>query len=315
MTSFSESGDNISDVSSIVANLNMNRNLHFVVDLSRCSFAQKKSLELGKLELAMKKLAAYADRVILVYGQIEEYTNMPKNVSYYNPAQVIAESSNLPREFNDIFYLLPSVVSTGSYYEDVDEEGNGRFDGVVSFSFYSVYRAKRSYSVSFNDPVMKNNFLEHSPKTSVLNIWLPRVTNIPLDTFLQLRADNVDSFQRYQAAIANFLDRTSKADSESALCELFEHVDYECRRFAEKMKNIRRSRVLSSLELLVGSCALGLSFLVDSDFAKLLTSFYGIYQGKDYITSLIKYNEMKHDLQVSDFYVSWLIDEKNKKQR
>lgn len=274
------------------------------------------------LEQYLKKMAAYAHRILFVF----QASHAPAK-GWTGPAALQYRSKlfqsmgeKMQSAFSRTFFFLPDQVHVGDWIRDPDDCGSddSEFFSSVALIFSEEYKNRSGYFLRLNQySVLQKHFLEHNPaneaRNSAVNVWLPNIRNVPIDVLLRIREDHQDSFSRYQFALGQFMSNSRAMDSEQKLNELFAKVDYETRQYSEKLKAISRSSALRTYQMIVGASIAGLAFSVDSEVAKLITSFVGAYQGKEYLSAIFQNAERRSDLRSSDFFIPWLLNEKNEK--
>lgn len=204
--------------------------------------------------------------------------------------------------FRSAIHIIPSKIV--QVEEEWEDEDNWFIAGEEEmFEFTATHKGEYGIDVRFTDPVVTNQVFE----TSVVNVWLPNLANIPLDILLKLRADEQDSFSRLHFILKELIADSKDITSDAKLKELFQHVDYEVRTFETKMNTIKKSRVLKEIEMLIGFSIMGLCLTVPSDVGEFISATIGAFQGKDFIGHIFRVREQINDLQSSDFYVPWLL--------
>ncbi len=308
-------------LNNLVRRLNTNSNVQFIIDGDKLPADLDEATWVNQIETALKKMAVYADKVIFLCGNVKTQHALGNTNLYRTRVAALAENAKLQKEFNSIFYFVPTTVAEESFINDYWDDGTG--DGqweesTLKFRFDGAYHNAHGYPVQLNDPRLRQHFLEQDKSAdydTVLNVWLPQVKNVPFDTFLKVRRDNGESFQKLQAAIKTFLQDSKAETTETKLKELFEFLHYEIIRYNDHMEKIRKTRALRTTQMVVSTTIVGLAFAINSTAMQTITSFLGLYQGKDYIDFLIKQKENIHDLETSDFYLPWLINQQNFKSQ
>lgn len=204
--------------------------------------------------------------------------------------------------FRNTIHILPSKIV--QIEEEWEDEDNWFIAGEEEmFEFTTTHKGEYGIDVRFTDPIVANQIFE----TSVVNVWLPHLANIPLDILLKLRSDEQDSFARLHYVLQKLIADSKDISSNAKLKELFQHVDYEVRTFEAKMNTIRKSRALKEVEMLIGFSIMGLCLTVPSDVGELISATIGAFQGKDFVGHIFRIREQINDLHASDFYVPWLL--------
>jgi len=66
-------------------------------------------------------------------------------------------------------------------------------------------------------------------------------------------------------------------------------------------------KALASINAIVGSALMGLTFFLPPDVARAVIAVLGGFQLKDYKDKLSEIYEKRNELKSSDFYVPWLM--------
>jgi hypothetical protein len=85
------------------------------------------------------------------------------------------------------------------------------------------------------------------------------------------------------------------------------------RSFDAKVKQLKKMRVLMALDAVVGICVMGLCMAVPTEVSKLILSFVGTYEGKEFLKMLIQDRGQMSEQRLSDFYVPWLCTRKTRR--
>ena len=299
--------------------LNSDPSIHFILRESDL----KKAMDdpnTGDVNLALKKALLYAQRAIVLTRTLEAYSgwgtdNLPTIPVVIPPLENVLKLKDKIPEFDNIFYFIPEKVSDQIIDDDSsDAEFDERLPPTVA-DFFETYKNRLGINVSFTDPAIYSHLFEtkrSNSKMSVLNVWQPQLSNVPLETLLKIRKDESDSFTRYQHVLRKLIIDENELDSETKIKELFQYVDYETRVLASKMQVITKSQTLKKLGAAVGVSIMGLSFAMPTEIASIVASVVGTYTGKEFFSNLFQEREKINDLKSSDFYVPWLCLAKSK---
>jgi hypothetical protein len=287
----------------------------------------------GRLEpgvvTALNKGLLYADRTVVLtraltvhrsgganmFGNAiegsDDFERLTEEPEIVRAVVALSKSPGLKSQFERQFLFVPEKVVIEES-EGVDEynrwEWKSSSRAVLDFS--SQYTNKFGVNVSFRDPRVKAHMFETqghgATDVSVLNVWLPQISCLPLHVLLRLRRDEHDSFERMHFALKGLVRDASSLTDEVRLKEIFQRVDYEVRTFDNQLRRIKKARCLKAYESLLGFAVMGLCMSVPSEAAKLISTFLGTYQAKELMGSLFRAREQVNDLEASDFYVPWL---------
>lgn len=138
---------------------------------------------------------------------------------------------------------------------------------------------------------------------SPINIYLPYLSNIDLDTLIGLREDNYEIFQRYQQSLKNFLVSSPNLNSENAFLEIARKIDFEIETLSIKVKEMASQRNRRGWEIGIGIGVSALTLLVDIQFAKYIAGIIGsksVFDGITYLTN------NQNNIQNQDYYMAFL---------
>lgn len=307
------------DYYQMIDSLNSDPSIHFILSERDLKKAMDDP-DTGDVNLALKKALLYAQRAIVLTGIQEAYSGWGTDNSSTIPIvippleKVLKLKDKIP-EFDSIFYFIPERITDQIIDDDSSDAEYAERLPPTSVDFFKAYKNKLGINVSFTDPTVYSHLFEIKHQTqgiSVLNVWQPQLSNIPLETLFKIRVDERDSFTRYQHALRKLIVDAEELDCEMKIKELFQYVDYETRTLASKMQLIAKSQALRKLEAIVGVSLMGLSFALPTEIASIVASVIGTYTGKEFFSNLFQEREKIYDLKSSDFYVPWLCMAKHK---
>ena len=93
--------------------------------------------------------------------------------------------------------------------------------------------------------------------------------------------------------------------NENKLKEILEEVNQEIRIFNEKLKTIKKSRLLTAYETAIGLTTMGLCFAIPSEIAKVISALIGTYNSKALVSSFFSTKRKKIEFRNNDFYIPW----------
>jgi hypothetical protein len=296
--------------------LNSDQMLHFIIRETNIekSFGNP---DIAFLEMIFKKAALFASKTVIVgrrrlleggYIQGEPFEGIKEGISG-KLKEIYDKYSELPK-FKDTYFLIPEGITYNHYdYDEVEHEDLNSSD--VLFNFFSEYQNKYGVKLSFSDPILNKNLFEfkgvNSDDISVHSLWLPHLTNIPLDVLIKLREDEGASFLRFQMAIKHLLKGLDDMDSETKLKELFERVHDEVRAFEFEMKILSKSRALRTYNVFINFSVIGLCTWLSSPIAQVIAAVFGAYQGKEFLRYLFRELEIKNEIRTREFYLPWVV--------
>ncbi len=316
----------VSEVSNITRSLSSDSNLHFIYYERDLEQAFGKIDSYQKLEMAFKKGLLYSDKTIIITNELiagENYgdgvDNAYRDFDFKGESEVSQSIKKLSDRYKEIsnftqkFFFLPSKMATHSRYTDsfyhVEESE------VINYDFSKEYSNKLGINISFNNPNIRNHLFENyktkNLNPGVMNIWLPQLKNIPMDTMLKLWKDEESTFKVYQYELKRILSKIGDIDTEMKLLELFQNVDENIRKIETKLKIIKKSSAFSKIDAVIGTTVLGLTFFLPEEITKMILSFLGSYNLYQFKDSIFKQKEKVNDFKSSEYYLPWLLHEKS----
>lgn len=312
----------LENLKSTIKALSSDINIHIIINKEEISYLRD-----NEAEIVLKKCILYADKTILLGGKFEEYEDTYSyfdgdddkssgNIETYNNIEKFPPNmQNTIKKyisnynFNKSIFCFPDLIRR-SMYDDDTTEWEGRQYSFSDFKFSEEYNNPNSINLTLKDPFLKAQLIENAEinnsDISIIPLYLPLLKNVPLDILLKIRKDEPNAFKDFHMTLQKLLLKSHQASSETLIKELFQEVDYGVRSFDMHLKRIKRMKIFSSLEAIVTSSVIGLYFIVPTEITKLITTFIGINQGKDYIKNLFKYKQEYITLKENPFYVPWL---------
>lgn len=142
-----------------------------------------------------------------------------------------------------------------------------------------------------------------------LHIYLPHLSNVPLDTLISIREDNYDSFMRFQQAMRGFLITSSGVKSERAFIELASKVDYEVGELRIKMEKMKREATTKSFEAVGGLIASSLTLLVNADIARFISIAIGSKTIFDGLKFVLERPDAYSIIKDSKYYLAYKVQQ------
>ena len=141
------------------------------------------------------------------------------------------------------------------------------------------------------------------------SIYLPHVTNVPLEAILELREEEAEIYSEFQIAIEELVGISDGKISEKKIEECLRRVDEGIRDIRAKYilleKNWKRKQYQMGIEFF----ALCLVPLLAPDLAKALAPFIGTITAFDFLRSNREYREQRDAVSSGKFYIAWKLSE------
>jgi hypothetical protein len=311
-----------------VAELNSTPSLHFIYNEKDIESFVAEVDSHGNTLMAVKKGLLYANHIVILTKErvvLHKYGDGTDN--NFDDYDLLFEESNTQRRVSkSLDYekdkerllryttFLPEKLTYEEHY--TDSFYHTEDSAYTVFDFKQEYHNKAGVQIALSTPNTKNHIFEKyhdsAMHTGIINVWLPEIRDIPLETLLRIRQDEADSFIRFQHSIKKFLNGLNGFDSEAMLLELFQHIDYHVREMEQKMINLSKMKALASINAIVGSALMGLTFFLPPDVARAVIAVLGGFQLKEYKDKLSEIYDKRNELKSSDFYVPWLMHDECK---
>lgn len=280
--------------------------------------------------LALVKAAAFASRVIVITGPCEHwrpqglYPPTAKETWYGNRLASTA-ISDLERKMNDphyssVFTLVP--ISYEYWEEDWQTaEAPGRAAEISQgrgshYHFENEYTKSDALKVSFQSPFVAAQLLERNsdlPSISV-DLWLPILNGISLDDVLRVRADEGDAFDRLHFSIQQFMAELRSTESEEVLKAVLQHMHFEIKEYAERLRAIKRRAVRSLGEAVISGSVMGGSLLLPQGLAEMIMAVIGTVSIREISGKIFDIRTDLSGLRKSDYYAIARLADAGKKR-
>jgi hypothetical protein len=167
------------------------------------------------------------------------------------------------------------------------------------------YSNEGALLVSFQNPFVAQQLLEKKAEPSVLiNLWLPALAGLSLDTILRLRVDEQESFDRLHRAIQTLLIDLSTEDSDAKIIEILQRTHREVREYQDKLQLLKARGGASLAGSAIASAVMGGSLVVPSQLAELLIAIVGAVSLREIAGMVLNGRYEKRQLRRSDFYAA-----------
>jgi hypothetical protein len=144
-------------------------------------------------------------------------------------------------------------------------------------------------------------------------MYLPHLSNVPVETMVLMRQHHGDTFQRYNATVERFFSGTAKAKTERRMLELMQETDENIRKIEAEMNKISSSKALQAQGIILKLGVAALCPLLPKNVAPGALSFLGGNIVSDATRYIQLRNEQKAMRDASPFYFPWLVHSKSKK--
>ncbi|HET6979498.1 MAG TPA: hypothetical protein VFI24_24410 [Pyrinomonadaceae bacterium] len=140
-------------------------------------------------------------------------------------------------------------------------------------------------------------------------VYLPHITNIPLNRIIELRETEIRAYSDFQIALENFVHGSQSTASEAKILEFLRHLDEAIRSFRAEIERIQKKWKFTREELIVKSLALGFVALLPRELATAFMPFIGTITALDFLKSNREYQLQKSDAAPDEFYAVWKVDQ------
>jgi hypothetical protein len=144
-------------------------------------------------------------------------------------------------------------------------------------------------------------------------MYLPHLSNVPIETMVLLRQHHGDTFQRYNATVERFFSSTAKAKTERRLLELMHETDENIRKTEAEITKIGSSKVLQAQGVTIKLAASALCPLLPKAAAVVALTILGGGIVSDVTRFIQMGKERKSVGDASPFYLPWLVHSESKK--
>jgi hypothetical protein len=143
-------------------------------------------------------------------------------------------------------------------------------------------------------------------------VYLPHLTNVPINKIIEIREKERDSFIDFQSAIENFVYGSQETASEVKIEEFLKHLDESIRHIRAKISQIKQDWKLTQTEQVIKAVAVSFVAFLPHEIAVAVAPFLGTITAFDYLKSNREYNEKLHAATSGEFYIAWKLSKLGK---
>lgn len=172
--------------------------------------------------------------------------------------------------------------------------------------------------IDLSGKALQKQMLEISPNYGLATkpsayMYLPHLSNVPVETMVLLRQHHGDTFQRYNGTVERFFSSTAKAKTERRLLELMHETDENIRKMEAEITKIGSSKVLQAQGVTIKLAASALCPLLPKAAAAVALTILGRGIVSDVTRFIQMGKERKAVGDASPFYFPWLVHSESKK--
>jgi hypothetical protein len=143
-------------------------------------------------------------------------------------------------------------------------------------------------------------------------VYLPHITNIPLNRIIELRETEIRAYSDFQIALEDFVYGSQNTASEEKILEFLKHLDEAIRSIRADIERIQRKWKITREELIIKYLSVGFVALLARQHAAALMPFFGAVTAFDFLKSNREFRLQKLDAVPDEFYAVWKIDQLGK---
>jgi hypothetical protein len=174
---------------------------------------------------------------------------------------------------------------------------------LIDYFFNALIPIDLEYEPLKNQLLELPNYKKLLP-TGMVGLYLPHLSNIPLEAIIHLRDKEMDAFNKYQRILEVFFKKSKDIKNETVLLDCMKEVDEGIRETQEKFIQIQRRNIINGISIVLSLATIGLSIYAPKeiqDFVKLVAAG---------VTGASFGYFAKENLRIKkniDFYFPWLL--------
>jgi hypothetical protein len=273
----------------------------------RCGVEQQGLVKRGDngADLVIKKLLSMSTTSFIHCGSISRYSG-DVHTGYVLSWEGFGSFLRLILRYRNLVegnLIIPSasysfVESIGDLY-DLDEVTHANI-------------GKDALKVNLDIDEVEQQFFEtpnrgYQAPVGAVEIFLPHLMDISIETIARLRSKEQDAFIRYHRYLSEFFHDSSKISDESSIVECLQRVDEGVRETQALFDGIRKKNLYSGLGVAVGLLSAVLCLFMPHDVAEYIRAVVGGATGAASFKYLASRHQSLTEVRNADFYFPWLL--------
>lgn len=182
----------------------------------------------------------------------------------------------------------------------VDRNDFGRLS-----TLHPLERPSNTYTVDLEKERIRRLFAEQGEPFFAVDLLLPRVSSISMDTLLRVRHDESEHLVRFQRAINDFLRHSSETDSERVMVDLLSMIDSEVRELNSRFERLRKMRTLQGITLAASMVGITICFFAPVEVVKYLAALVGAQRSSSILEYVLERKSFYSELEEGPFFLPW----------
>lgn len=147
----------------------------------------------------------------------------------------------------------------------------------------------------------------HKTPVGAVEIFLPHLKDIDVETIVRLRGDEQDAFIRYHRYLSAFFHDSSRARDEKSIVECLQQIDEGVRETQASFEGIRKKNLYSGLRFGIGLSTAVLCLFMPHAISEYIRAVVGGATGVAGFEYLASRNKSLEEIRNADFYFPWLL--------
>ena len=252
----------------------------------------------------------------------EKKIGLYTNISAFrlDPLQFTIDSDD-PTSYDEVNLKISSIIKRIEPYKKTQSEGImlpipseiEEYDGIVCTS--KKYDLSKDLKVAFSNNELEKQFSEEfqsgMPLLSI-DILQPHVTNLPLQSILELRKDYQKNFTRFQNELVSFIEASNSVSTKDKLLDLLRKIDNEVYRLQGEFDAISRKEELAKENIVFSFGAMTLVPFIPSNVAQSLITLLGASEIVSSYKNLRLLEIERFKLEADPFYIPFHLSQLSK---
>jgi hypothetical protein len=277
----------------------------------RCGVEQESLLKrgYGDADLVVRKLVSMSTTSFIHCGAISRYSG---DVHDGYSASWDAFGQFLSLIFRYRQAVESNLVIPTVSYSFVESIGDLSDETVTHANF-----GRDSLNVNLEIGEIDRQFLEterpaHEVPVGTVDILLPHLKNVSLETIVRLRVNEQESFIRYHRCLSKFFHDASKVTNEQGILDCLLQIDQGIRESEASFNVMRKKNLYSGLGLAVGLSSAVLCLFLPHELAEYIRAVIGGATGVAAFKYLAAQQDSAAEIRKSAFYFPWLLHQNSK---
>lgn len=258
-------------------------------------------------DLVVKKLLSLSTTSFIHCGHIHENSEIGFQ-QYWNDIVPFLDFVVRYRPLVEENLIVP--IASYSFREDIGDFGHR--DDVTETQI-----GKEILHLNLSIEEIEKQFFESpnldykSPPGSV-EIFLPHLKTVDMQTIVRLRRDEQDAFIRYHRYLSDFFRDSAVISNERSIVDCLQRIDEGVRETDVALNLLKKKNIYNGLALSVGLSSVALCLFLPSEIAEYIRAVVGGATGVAALHYVASTQDSSAKIKNADFYFPWLLHKESK---